>query len=126
MEIIRFEDKIMIPASHEDFKSPGVLKKVLLQREKFIDGRVQMINWAFLAAGKSFRAHYHEDMQEVFILVKGQAQIIVDKESSVLYAGDSVVIPVGSVHSMSNTGENDVEYIVIGIAKGIRGKTITV
>ena len=126
MKIVRSADIEIIPASHEDPESPGVLKKVILQRADFIDGRVQIINWAFLPVGKSFSAHYHEDMQETFILIKGEARILLDNEQAVLCEGDAVVVPVGSVHSMENVGKNDVEYIVVGVTKGTRGRTIVI
>lgn len=126
MKIVRSTDIEIIPASHEKLDSPGVLKKVILQMADFIDGRIQMINWAFLPTGKSFRSHYHEDMQEIFILIKGEARILVDNEQAELCEGDTVVVPVGSVHSMENVGKNDVEYIVIGVAKGTRGRTIVI
>lgn len=85
-----------------------------------------MINWAFLHVGKSFRSHYHEDMQEVFILIKGSALMTIDKEQEELQEGDTVVVPIGSTHSMENIGNNIVEYIVIGVSKGVRGKTIVI
>ncbi|MCJ7603975.1 MAG: cupin domain-containing protein [Desulfobulbaceae bacterium] len=126
MKIVRSADIEIIPASHEDLESPGVFKKIILQMADIIDGRIQMINWAFLPVGKSFRGHYHEDMQEIFILIKGEAQILVNNEQEELCEGDTVVVPAGSVHSMENVGKNDIEYIVIGVAKGTRGRTIIV
>ena len=126
MKIVRSSDVEIIPASHEDLDSPGVLKKVILQKADLIDGRIQMINWAFLPVGRCFRAHYHEDMQETFILIKGKARILVDNEQAELCEGDAVVVPIGSVHSMKNVGKKDVEYIVVGVAKETRGKTIII
>ncbi len=124
MKIIRSGQLQFIPASHEDPKAPGVLKKVLLQRDDFVDGKVRMINWALLPAGKSFRAHYHEDMEEVFIILKGMAMIRIDKEEAVLEKEDVVVVPIGKVHEMKNIGEEDIEYIVVGISEGKGGKTV--
>lgn len=126
MRIVRSADLETVPACHENSESPGVLKKVILQMADFIDGRIQMINWAFLPTGKSFRAHYHENMQETFILIKGEARIIVDNEQAELREGDVVVVPIGSIHSMENVGKNDVEYIVVGVAKGTWGRTIVI
>jgi mannose-6-phosphate isomerase-like protein (cupin superfamily) len=126
MKIVRSADIEIIPASHEKPESPGVFKKVILQMADFIDGRIKMINWAFLPTGKSFQAHYHEDMQEIFILIKGTARILVDNEQAEIYEGDTIVVPVGSVHSMENIGKNDVEYIVVGVAKGTGGRTIVI
>jgi mannose-6-phosphate isomerase-like protein (cupin superfamily) len=124
MKVVRAAKLNLIPASHEDSESPGVLKKILFQRADFIDGRVQMINWSFLSRGKSFRSHYHEDMEEIFILVQGEARMSVDNEKVDLLKGDAVLVPLGSVHTMENVGKDDIEYIVVGVSKAGRGKTV--
>jgi len=80
MKIFRLKDLDWIPASHESQQSPSVWKKVLLQKADLLEGRVQMVNWCRMEAEKAFRAHYHEDMEEIFIILKGQAKILVDGE----------------------------------------------
>lgn len=85
-----------------------------------------MINWATLPAGNSFAAHYHEDMQEVFIMISGEVQLIVDTTEAVLRPGDTVTIDPHEVHQMANRGTGDVEYLAIGIAGGEHGKTVVV
>ena len=52
-----------IPASHEDPRNPGVLKRVIATKHDFQEGHVQMLNWARLPAGSSFQLHYHEGDQ---------------------------------------------------------------
>jgi mannose-6-phosphate isomerase-like protein (cupin superfamily) len=126
MHIIRSDKIDYIPASHERPDEPGVLKKVLVQAADLIEGRVQMINWALLPAGNSFQAHYHEDMQEIFILVQGRTQINIEDESAELNTGDAVFIPVASVHTMHNPHTEDAAYIAIGITLGQGGKTVVV
>lgn len=126
MNIIRSHEREYIPASHENPDAPGVLKKVLLRRDELIQGGVQMINWALLPRGNAFQPHYHEDMEEIFIIIKGTARITIDNEEEMLSAGDTVVIPVRSVHVMEAAGEDDVEYIALGISQGKGGKTVVV
>ncbi len=127
MHITRFDAHTYVPASHEDSVDPGVWKKVLFSRADSISGSVQMINWAHLPAGRIFRGHYHEDMQEIFIIVKGRPRITIDNETAELGPGDGVVIPEGAVHVMeAPSGQEDVEYIALGISRGAGGKTITV
>lgn len=46
-----------------------------------------MINWAKLPIGKSFAKHYHEDMEEVFILIEGKAEILVDDKKAIIKRG---------------------------------------
>jgi mannose-1-phosphate guanylyltransferase/mannose-6-phosphate isomerase len=126
MQVIRSSTLKYIPASHENPDKPWVLKKILLGKEDVINGKVQMINWALLPVGNAFERHYHEDMQEVFIIVRGMAKITVEQETETISAGDAVVIPAGSIHTMKNSGRDNVEYVVVGISTGEGGKTIVV
>lgn len=126
MKIVKSDGMEFVPAGHEDSLNPGVLKKVLFKKEDLYNGRVQMINWAKLPPGKSFRAHYHEDMEEVFIVVEGQARIKIDEEEATIDQGDCVLVPAGSTHKMFNESVSNVLYVVVGITQEKGGKTIVV
>jgi mannose-6-phosphate isomerase-like protein (cupin superfamily) len=126
MKIIHAADRAFVPASHEDPRAPGVWKKVLFQQDAFQAGRVQMVNWARLPRGQSFAAHYHQDMQEVFVIVQGTARMTVGSEAVELGRGDAILIEPGEVHKMHNRGEADVEYVVLGVASGQGGRTVVV
>ena len=101
-------------------------KKVLFQRDELQPGTVQMINWARLPAGNSFAAHYHEDMQEIFIIVAGEAEMVVGGQTVVLGRGDTIAIDAREIHLMANRGNEDVEYVVVGITANRGGKTVVV
>lgn len=124
--LVSFADLPYVPASHEDSAQPAVLKKVLFRREDFQAGTLQMLNWARLAAGKAFSAHYHEDMQEIFLIVEGEANMDIDGQTLRLARGDAISIRPGEVHRMWNDGGRDVEYIVFGITNSLVGQTVTV
>jgi mannose-6-phosphate isomerase-like protein (cupin superfamily) len=126
MTIIRGSKIDYVPASHENPNDPGVLKKVLAKRNDLIKGRMQMINWAYLPVGKEFEPHYHEDMQEVFIILSGKVRIHVDDDSDELRKGDAVIIPVRAIHQMKNISDEAVEYIALGISTESGGQTINV
>lgn len=126
MNIIKGSALQFIPASHEDVRDPGVFKKVLLGKTDILSGKIQMINWALLPAQKSFRLHYHEDMEEIFILTSGRVMMRVNGGESEMEKGDTVVVPMKSAHEMINLGDMDAEYIVIGVTTEKGGKTIVV
>lgn len=126
MKIVRFNSLDFIPASHENPKDPGALKKVLLTRDDLPEGRVQMINWAKLLKGKSFSPHYHEKMIEVFIILSGKVKAKIDKEEEILEKGDSIVAFEGQIHTFENLSEEDVDYIALGIVTSEGGKTVNV
>jgi mannose-6-phosphate isomerase-like protein (cupin superfamily) len=124
MKIFRLKDLEWTPASHENPESPSVWKKVLLQKADLLEGRVQMVNWCRMEPEKAFRAHYHEDLEEIFIILKGQGKILVDGEEAEMGKGEAVVIPPGIVHEMKNAGGEDLEYLAVGISQGKGGKTV--
>ena len=126
MKVIRGTNIDFIAASHEDPKNPGVLKRVLATRDDFSEGRIQMLNWARLPKGSSFAAHYHEDMQETFVILTGKVEMVVREESVELNAGDAIMIDHHEVHQMHNRSDHDVEYLVFGVATEQGGKTIVV
>lgn len=126
MKIIRGAALDYLPASHEDPKNPGALKKVLVKRGEINDGHLQMINWAMLPKGSSFRNHYHEDMDEVFVIMKGNVEIRIEDENDTLGPGDAVIVPLGKKHQMQNIGVGPAEYLVIGISLDKGGKTVTI
>jgi len=126
MKIIRFDEIAKVPASHEDARDPGVLKKVLFRRDDLFVGRIQMINWAFLPPGKSFRMHYHQDMQELFIMMADGAVAVVDGKEVSLERGDALVVDPGETHEMKNPTEEEIEYMVVGIAGENKGKSVNV
>ncbi|OGF99598.1 hypothetical protein A2Y99_05405 [Candidatus Gottesmanbacteria bacterium RBG_13_37_7] len=116
-----------IAASHENPKNSGVVKKIMLAyKDHHLSGRIQMINLARLKRGKCFQAHYHTDMTEIFIILKGSAKIRIEKEKSILKKFDLVVIPSNTIHTMMNMGRTETDYLVIGISKGANGRTINV
>ncbi len=126
MKVIRGSQIAYEAASHEDPKNPGVLKRVLATRDDFSAGQIMMLNWAKLPEGSSFAAHYHEDMQETFVILTGTVEMVVDEESVDLDAGDAIMIDHHEVHQMHNRSDHDVEYVVFGVSTEEGGKTVVV
>jgi mannose-6-phosphate isomerase-like protein (cupin superfamily) len=126
MRVAYSADRAFVPASHEDPRSPGAWKKVLFGKGDLVAGTVPMVNWGRLPAGKSFAAHYHEDMQEVFVVFQGEAEMTVEGRPVRLGAGDAIAVDPREVHQMRNCGGGDLLYMVFGIATGQSGRTIVV
>ena len=126
MKIVRFENLNFIPASHEDPKDPGALKKVLLTNTDLPQGKIQMINWAKIPKSKTFAPHFHESMIEVFIIISGKVKVKIDSEEAVLEKGDCVIAFEKQIHTMTNIGNEDVDYFALGLATSENGKSINV
>jgi mannose-6-phosphate isomerase-like protein (cupin superfamily) len=124
MQVIRGNAIPFAPASHEDPADPGVFKRVLAAKAELAAGRTQMVNWARIPAGKSFRRHFHEDMQEIFVILDGRVEMRAGDVSCLLDAGDAILIAPMEIHKMTNVSDHDVNYIVIGISSESGGKTV--
>jgi mannose-6-phosphate isomerase-like protein (cupin superfamily) len=126
MQFISSTASGFVPASHEDPLKPGVLKRVIATKEQFQAGHVQMLNWARLPAGSSFQLHYHEDMQEIFVLLKGHVEMQCGVQHTIMNPGDTVIVSAREPHQMRNTGGDVAEYLVFGISSGQGGKTVVI
>ncbi|MFZ2188806.1 MAG: cupin domain-containing protein [Candidatus Moraniibacteriota bacterium] len=116
-----------IAPGHEDPKNPGTLKRVIFTAEDVkIEGIMQMINWSKMPVGKSLALHYHEFMEEVFIILSGKAEFVIDDEREILEATDAVYVPQQSKHLMKNIGTETLEYLAIGVVTKAGGKTVVV
>ena len=65
-------------------------------------------------------------MQEIFIIIEGVARATVGAETVTLRRGDTIVIDAREVHQMWNTGEEEVEYLAMGICGTAGGQTVVV
>ncbi len=126
MKIIRLKELEWVPASHEDLQAAAVLKKVMVEKGDLIEGRLQMINWCRLKVGRGFQPHYHEDMEEIFILLRGETRFRIRDEEADLKEGELVIVPPFFNHEMKNTGQEAAEYLAIGISQGKGGRTVVV
>lgn len=115
-----------VPAAHEDPANPGVLKRVIATHSDLISGQIMMVNWSRLPGDSSFQRHYHEDMQEVFVLINGHVRMTIDAESVEMHRGDTVIVEPREIHKMNNLLHSDAEYVVFGVSTGHGGQTVVV
>ena len=66
-----------------------------------------------LPPGASIGFHNHENEDEIFVIVKGQAEADDNGTLSVLNAGDTLLTGNGAGHSIRNIGEGDLELVAV-------------
>lgn len=57
------------------------------------------------------RTHYHKEMTELYYVLKGQGEIVLDGESRPISEGELVLIPPGVRH----TSDGDMEVLIVGV-----------
>jgi mannose-6-phosphate isomerase-like protein (cupin superfamily) len=83
-------------------------------------------NWAFmdhyvLSPGATVGRHMHAGVEEIWYVMNGEGAVTVGSETAKLGSWDAVPIRAKEVHSFENTGLQDLEFMVVGVAleKGV-------
>jgi quercetin dioxygenase-like cupin family protein len=73
------------------------------------------IDWGvlFLHPGQSMAAHYHNEVEEIFYVVEGQAAFYIDDVKHELVAGDAVRLVPPERHAAVNESERPVKLVFI-------------
>jgi mannose-6-phosphate isomerase-like protein (cupin superfamily) len=60
-------------------------------------------------------------VEEIYYVMNGEGTVAVDDETAKLGTWDAVPIRAKQVHSFENTGSQDLEFMVVGVAleKGV-------
>ncbi len=73
--------------------------------------RNQSLAEATLAPGRSTLAHFHARSEEIYYILRGQAQVSLDGASSTCGAGTAIIIAPGAKHQIRNVGEEDLVFL---------------
>ena len=63
--------------------------------------------------GGKLSYQYHHKRSEHWVMIEGTASVIVNDHSKIVEAGDSIYIPVGTKHRVSNEGDTDLVFIEV-------------
>ena len=62
--------------------------------------------------------HVHDQVEEVFYIVRGKGTAIINGEERPVKAGDILVVAPGTTHGLRNTGDDVLEHIVCSAKLG--------
>jgi mannose-6-phosphate isomerase-like protein (cupin superfamily) len=65
--------------------------------------------------GGSSSAHYHKRSEESYLILSGQAKLVVDSQERTLKQGDAVLIEPPEVHQISNPFEENLVFLAVCI-----------
>lgn len=71
----------------------------------------QSLAEAQLEPGQATQRHYHRASEEIYFVLKGQAEMELDGETRYLRPGDAVLIPPGAWHTLENNGTSELRIL---------------
>ena len=62
--------------------------------------------------------HFHSNMNEVFMVIQGEMEFVVNGEVKKLKDGESIDLPSNTVHTFKNSGDSPCRWVNIHSPKG--------
>jgi len=75
---------------------------------------ITYVSLARLQPTLSYEPHSHKDHEEVYYILSGKGSIKIDNEVGKFRDGDIIYIPEHKIHSITNEGEDTVEFLAFG------------
>ncbi|MBT8184432.1 MAG: cupin domain-containing protein [Eudoraea sp.] len=105
-------------------ESEGKVLEILgnIQKHKIIgkENNNQIFEWVdHLKPGSGIPPHIHTKEDEIFRVIKGQVEIMVDNKATVLKSGDMAYAPKHMVHSWRVIGDEAAEMCVSAFPAGM-------
>jgi mannose-6-phosphate isomerase-like protein (cupin superfamily) len=112
---MRLDKKLLRPAErHRAGTGTAMYRRAL-------DPSVFLTNWSYvdhlvLPADTSEGLHRHTGVEEVYYVINGSGEAVVGGETVAIRKGDAVPLQLSDPHAFRNTGTEDLEFMILGIA----------
>ncbi|HEY7778158.1 MAG TPA: cupin domain-containing protein [Nitrososphaeraceae archaeon] len=75
---------------------------------------ITYVSLAKLQPSLSYESHSHNDHEEIYYIISGRGNIKIGNEVSKFRDGDIIYIPEKMLHSITNDGDEMVEFLAFG------------
>ena len=87
----------------------STIRELLAHRNSSI--RMQSLAEARLAPGQATTPHHHQVTEEIYYILSGSALMTLAGESRPVGPGDAIAIPPGQIHTIKNTGPDELIFL---------------
>jgi mannose-6-phosphate isomerase-like protein (cupin superfamily) len=109
MKVVNIKDIEVTKA----FYNPKIKKQIILSSGEL--GNIVSFAQAVIPPGEVSKAHSHQNMGEVFLVLSGTGIIIINDVKFELKKNLCAVVEPNEVHEIENTGEDDLSIIYFEI-----------
>ena len=87
---------------------PAPTERLLVNEDEAITTAVGYVS---VLPGEYTSRGFHEDEEEVYVILKGEATLVLGEETDTVKAGDTVYVPPKTLHQMHCTSDIPLEYL---------------
>ena len=99
---------------NEGKKVPDICGQVIELINSEISGsKLMSIATVFIDPGKESKEHFHKKMEEIYYIIEGQGEMIIDGNKSKIKAGHAILLQRESRHKIKNTGKKALKFISV-------------
>jgi mannose-6-phosphate isomerase-like protein (cupin superfamily) len=80
---------------------------------RFLNSEDLCVTREMIPPGKSEKKHFHSETQQFFYIIHGSAVFYMAGKEVKVNSDEGMHILPGTIHSISNTGDENLEFIVI-------------
>ncbi|WP_327178104.1 cupin domain-containing protein [Streptomyces sp. NBC_01335] len=84
-----------------------------LARRTGTAGAWEAVEWACLPPGGVSGAHLHTRTEEIYFILSGRGELLLDDTTYEVRPGTMALTGVGSTHGLRNTGEGELAWLVV-------------
>jgi putative monooxygenase len=63
--------------------------------------------------GKESIKHFHKEMEEMYYIIDGKGEVVIDGVEYEVKKGCAILLPIGSKHQVKNTGKSILKFISV-------------
>jgi mannose-6-phosphate isomerase-like protein (cupin superfamily) len=101
------------PGSH---KGPGAITYSGLFNHNSLDTNLFFLHRGFIEPKSGIGAHFHNQCEEMFVILDGEAQFTVDGRTSILKGPAGAPVRMGHSHAIYNHTDKPVEWMNINVS----------
>jgi len=93
----------------------GYLHKVRSHDKDFFRSPIDFIDYVIMSPGTTIGYHSHDLDEEIYFILKGEGQMIIEDKKTRIKAGDIIVNPVNGSHALINDTPENIEIFIFQV-----------
>ncbi|MEK5521661.1 cupin domain-containing protein [Heyndrickxia sp. FSL W8-0423] len=93
----------------------GLLKKIRLDSN--FETSIDFIDFVVVPPGSTIGRHRHQENEEVYFVIEGKGQMIINNVNYEVSTGDVIINPLYGEHELKNDSQNNMNLFIFQVSK---------